>query len=120
MRCFETVLTAGVTREAPVGAEKWSWNSETKSFKSDWVANVPVQWTLHPVSAASNTVSLATLDKGVYSLLHLDWETGKQVGKVQLGTNPIFNTAGGFFIPLNDNDIYITGVFGPVRVSKKQ
>lgn len=115
---FETVLTAGVTREAPVGAEKWSWNSRTKSFKSDWVANVPVQWTLHPVSAASNTVSLATLDKGVYSLLHLDWETGKQVGSVELGTNPIFNGAGGFFIPLTEDDIYLTGVFGPVRISK--
>lgn len=116
---FETVLTAGVTREAPVGAEKWSWNSDTKSFKSDWVANVPVQWALHPVSAASNTVSLTLIEKGVYSLVHVDWETGKEVGKVILGTNPIFNTAGGFFIPLNENDIYVTGVFGPVRISKR-
>ncbi|TWT81388.1 hypothetical protein CA13_28400 [Planctomycetes bacterium CA13] len=115
---FETVLTAGVTREAPVGAEKWSWNSDTKTFKSDWVANVPVQWTLHPVSAASNTVSLALIEDGVYSLSHLDWDTGKEVGKVILGKNPIFNGAGGFFIPLNESDIYVTGVFGPVRLSK--
>ena len=39
-------------------------------------------------------------------------------GKVILGTNPIFNTAGGLFIPLNENEIYITGVFGPVLISK--
>jgi len=42
-----------------------------------------------------------------------------EVGRVLLGTNPIFNTAGGLFIPLNENQIYVTGVFGPVRISKK-
>jgi hypothetical protein len=48
---FETVLTAGVTREAPVGVEKWSWDSEANSFKSDWTALLPLQWAMHPVSA---------------------------------------------------------------------
>jgi len=28
-------------------------------------------------------------------------------------------TAGGFFIPLNEDEIYINGVFGPVRISRK-
>jgi len=41
------------------------------------------------------------------------------VGKVILGDSPISNTMGGFFIPLNEDDIYISGVFGPVRISKK-
>ena len=116
---FETVLTAGVTREAPVGAEKWSWDSKTASFKSDWTANLPLQWALHPVSAASNTVTLTLLEDGVYSLVHFNWDTGKQVGKVILGTSPIFNTAGGFFMPLTEDTIYVNGVFGPVRISKK-
>jgi hypothetical protein len=114
---FESVLTAGVTREAPVGAEKWSWDSKTDSFKSDWTVDYPLQWAMHPVSAASNTVTLTPLEDGVYSLVHVDWDTGKEVGKVILGTNPIFNTAGGFFIPLNENEIYVTGVFGPVRIT---
>jgi hypothetical protein len=116
---FETVLTAGVTREAPVGAEKWSWDSKTDSFKSDWTANLPLQWALHPVSAASNTVALTQLKDGVYSLVYVDWDTGEEVGKVNLGKSPIFNTMGGFYIPLNENDIYVNGVFGPVRISKK-
>ena len=116
---FETVLTAGVTREAPVGAEKWSWDSKTASFKSDWTANLPLQWALHPVSAASNTVTLTLLEEGVYSLVHFDWDTGEQVGRVILGTSPIFNTAGGLFIPLNENELYVTGVFGPVRISNR-
>ena len=59
------------------------------------------------------------LDDGIYSLVHVDWDTGEPVGKIELGTNPIFNTAGGFFIPLNEDDIYITGVFGPVRISRR-
>jgi len=43
----------------------------------------------------------------------------KEVGKVNLGTSPIFNTAGGVYIPLNENEIYVTGMFGPVRISRK-
>jgi hypothetical protein len=116
---FETVLTAGVTRDAPVGTEKWSWNPETDSFRSDWTTDYPLQWSLHPVSADSNTVTLTPLEDGVYSLVHIDWDTGQEVGKIILGTNPIFNTAGGFFVPLNEDEIYISGVFGPVRFSKK-
>jgi hypothetical protein len=115
---FESVLAAGVTREAPVGAEKWSWDSETDSFKSDWTVSYPLQWALHPVSAATNTVTLTPLEDGVYSLVHVDWDTGAEVGRVILGTSPIFNTAGGVFIPLNEDEIYVTGVFGPVRISK--
>jgi hypothetical protein len=116
---FESVLTAGITRDAPIGAEKWSWDSKTASLKSDWTVDYPLQWALHPVSAASNTVTLTSVENGVYSLVHVDWDTGEEVGRVTLGTNPIFNTAGGFFMPLNENEIYVTGVFGPVLISKK-
>jgi len=116
---FETVFTAGVTREAPVGAEKWNWDSKSASFKSDWTVDYPLQWALHPVSAASNSVTFTPLEDGVYSLVHVDWDTGKEVGKVILGKSPIFNTAGGFFIPLSESDIYISGAFGPVLISKK-
>jgi hypothetical protein len=117
---FETVLAAGVTREAPVGAEKWSWDSRTASLKSDWTVDYPLHSALHPVSAASNTVTLALTEDGVYSLVHVDWDTGQEVGKVILGTSPFFNDGGGFFIPLNEDEIYITGVFGPVRISRKE
>jgi hypothetical protein len=115
---FETVMTAGVTRAAPVGAEKWSWDSETRSFTSDWTANLPLQWALHPVSAATNTVTLARVEDGVYSLVTLDWDTGEEQGTTVLGTSPIFNTAGGLFIPLNDDEIFVTSVFGPVKITR--
>jgi hypothetical protein len=116
---FETVLTAGVTRQAPMGAEKWSWDSKTRSLKSDWKVDYPLQSALYPVSAGSNTVTLAQLKEGLYSLIHVDWDSGQEVGRVILGTSPIFNTGGGFIIPLTEDQIYITGVFGPVMISKK-
>jgi hypothetical protein len=115
---FETVMTAGVTREAPVGAEKWSWDAETRSLKSDWTVDYPLQWALHPVSAGSNAVLLTPLEDGVYSLMAVDWDTGEELGKIELGKSPIFNTAGGLFIPVSENEIYVTGVFGPVMITK--
>ena len=115
---FETVLSAGVTREAPTGAEKWSWDSETRSFKSDWTVGYPLQWALHPVSAGSNAVLLTPAEDGVYSLIAVDWDTGEELGKIVLGNNPIFNTVGGLFIPLDDDRIFITSVFGPVMIRK--
>jgi hypothetical protein len=49
---------------------------------------------------------------------YVDWDTGDEVGRVVLGTSPIFNTAGGFFIPLDEQYTHISGVFGPVRISR--
>lgn len=115
---FETVLTAGVFRQAPVGVEKWSWDSETRSFTSDWTVDVPLQWALHPVSAATNTVTLTPVKDGVYSLVTVDWDTGRELAEVVLGTSPIFNTAGGIFIPLNETELFVTGVFGPIKITR--
>jgi len=117
--CAALLVLPAVTRKAPVGAEEWSWDSKTDSFKSDLTVDHPLQWAMYPVSAASNTETLTLAEDGAYSLVHVDWDTGKEVGKVILGTNPIFNTAGGLFIPLNEKDLYVTGVFGPVRISNK-
>jgi len=51
--------------------------------------------------------------------LHVDCAAGEEIGKVILGKSPIFNTAGGFFIPINENTLYVNGIFGPVLISKK-
>jgi hypothetical protein len=67
----------------------------------------------------SNAVTLTLAKDGVYKLVHVDWDTGEEAGEVILGTNRTFNTATGVFIPLNENEIYVTGVFGPVRISRK-
>ncbi len=115
---FETVLTAGVTRQPPAGVEKWSWDKETRSLKSDWTLQRGLQWALYPVSATSNTVTLTIAEEGNYSLQTVDWNTGEEVSTTTLGNNPIFNTAGGLFIPIDENRIYITGVMGPIMITK--
>jgi hypothetical protein len=119
LNIFKTVLTAGVTRKPPVGVEKWSWNKETRTLKSDWTKLRGLQWALYPVSVESNTVTLTVLEEGVYSLLTVNWDTGEEISTTVLGKNPIFNTAGGFFIPIDKNRILVTGVFGPVMISRK-
>ena len=116
---FETVLTAGVTRQPPTGVEKWSWDRETRSLKSDWTLQHGLQWALYPVSATSNTVTLTIAEEGNYSLQTVDWNTGEEVSTTTLGSSPIFNTAGGLFIPIDENRIYVTGVMGPIMISKE-
>ena len=73
---------------------------------------------MHPVSASNGTVTLAPVENGVYSIVHVDWNTGKKISKIIFGDSPIFNTAGGFIMPLNENSLYLTGAFGPVLISK--
>ena len=60
------------------------------------------------------------MENGVCGLVHLDWDVGKQVGKIALGDSPIFNTTGGFLVPLNERQICLTSVFSPVLISKAQ
>ena len=115
---FETVMTAGATREAPKGVEKWSWDKASRTLKSDWVVMGDLQWALYPVSAADNTVTLTLFENGVYALQVIDWNTGEGLGKVVLGNSPIYNTMGGLFIPIVETRTYITGVFGPVMITK--
>jgi len=113
-----TVLTGNASRSGPVGSEKWVWNPETYSLKSMWTTDIPLQWGLSPMSSATNTVHLAKLDKGVYSLVAIDWETGEELGETVFGKNPIFNVGGGFIKPLRNGDLFLTGAFGPIRISK--
>jgi hypothetical protein len=115
---FETVMTAGATRQAPNGVEKWSWDKESRALKSDWTVMKDLQWALYPVSESSNAVALTLFDDGDYSLLTVDWTTGKELGKTLLGGSPIFNTMGGLFIPLDERRTYVTGVFGPVMITR--
>lgn len=116
---FESVMSAGVTRQPPVGVEKWSWDRESRRLISDWTILRGLQWGLHPVSASSNTVTLTILEEGLYSLLTVDWDTGEQLGETTLGKSPIFNTMGGVFIPIDEERTYITGIFGPVMIKNK-
>jgi hypothetical protein len=61
---YSTVMSAGVSRRAPRGSEKFIWDPKTYSFKSAWTTDYGMQWALHPISTATHTVHLAELKKG--------------------------------------------------------
>lgn len=115
---YSSVMSAGVSRPAPRGSEKFVWDPKSYALKSVWTTDVGMQWALHPISTLSNTVHLCELESGIYTLVAIDWTSGKEVGRIKLGSRPIFNTMGGFYVPLDNGDIYVTGAFGPVRISK--
>ena len=43
-----------------------------------------------------------------------------RIARTAFGSSPIFNAMGGFLLPLHNGDLYITGGFGPVRVSRTE
>ena len=115
-----TVLTAGSTRKSSVGAEKVVWNSQKKELERGWLYQKRgMTMTLSPVSIPNNAVYLNTYEKGVFRLIGLDWDTGKEIAEIELGTSYKFHTAGFFLFPLPDGDLYVCGMFGPVKILKK-
>ena len=117
---WATLLTMADTREGPRGAEKFEWNPTTNKLERRWRNNAQLQWGLHPVSIATNTVHLAAHENGAFKLIGLDWTTGEQVAEVTLGSSRMFNVAGGFIQPLPDGDLYVSGYFGPVLIGKPE
>ena len=115
---WATLLTMADTREGPRGVEKFEWNPKERRFERRWRNDAQLQWGLHPVSSATNTVHVTAHEDGVFKLIGLDWDTGEQVADISLGTSRMFNVAGGFMQPLPSGDLFVSGYFGPVLVRK--
>jgi len=75
---FPNAFTAGVTRPAPLGVEKFLWNPKTHEFEKAWINRevdnsdimVPV------VSAKTGLLYCANKENGDYQYAGLDWLTG--------------------------------------------
>ena len=115
---WATLLTMADTREGPRGVEKFEWNPKARRFERRWRNNAQLQWGLHPMSSATNTVHVTAHEDGVFKLIGLDWDTGEQVADISLGASRMFNVAGGFMQPLPSGDLFVSGYFGPVLVRK--
>lgn len=117
---YYNVLGTGTTRKSTYGAEQFIWNEINNDFERSWKnESIPLTWTLSPVSSSSNSVVLASLHDGEYKMHRLNWLTGEQESVISLGKNHIFNSIGGVFVPMPNGDYYLTGMFGPVRISQK-
>lgn len=112
-----TCVTSGLSRPAPKGAEKFHWDQKENKFIGDWkYEDKGFTWSLAPVSGPTNSVHLATIENGTYSLTGFDWDSGEHLGTITFGRSVKFNTCGAFHSPMPDGSLYVTSVFGGVRI----
>jgi hypothetical protein len=115
-----SAFTAGVTRPAPLGVEKFIWNPTTRQFDVAWINRevdnsdlmVPV------VSAATGLMYCAHKESGDYQYVGLDWMTGELKERWMFPDDSrLWNAYGGITTILEDGDLLIGGAFGIKRMS---
>ena len=112
-----SMLVAGFTRPTGRGIEKFVWNKEERRLESQWVdQSVPMTITVPTYNQPTNTLYVHGVENGVFGIYGIDWNTGKRVSFIELGTSHKFQVFGGAVIPLNEKEFWLTGAFGPVRI----
>lgn len=116
---FPNAFTAGVTRPAPLGVQKFVWNPANRRFEKAWINHevdnsdmmVPV------VSAKTGLLYCAHKENGNYQYVGLDWMTGKLKERWLFPDDSrLWNGFGGITTILEDGDLLIGGAFGIKRV----
>ncbi|MFL8990425.1 hypothetical protein Q8X48_23565 [Pseudomonas sp. QLc11A] len=117
---WSNAFSAGVTRPAPFGIQKFTWNTQTRSFEKNWI-NQEVDNTdvMVPVVAAANRmIYLASKKDGIYEYLGVDWDTGETKARWPFPDDSRkWNAWGGITALLEDGDLLIGGVFAIKRVN---
>jgi hypothetical protein len=117
---YPNAFTAGVTRPAPLGVEKFVWNPQSRRFDKAWINRevdnsdimVPV------VSAATGLLYCAHKESGNYQYVGLNWMTGELVQRwVFPDDSRVWNAFGGITTILDNSDLLIGGAFGIKRIS---
>lgn len=116
---WSNAVTAGITRPAPKGVQKFNWNPQTKSFEKAWL-NTEIDNTdvMVPVlSAESNMIYLANKQNSRYEYVGLDWDTG-EIKSIWLFPDDSFqwNAYGGITTILENGDLMIGGLLAIKRV----
>jgi hypothetical protein len=113
-------FTAGVTRPAPLGVEKFTWNTEKHQFEKAWINHeidnsdimVPV------VSAKTGLLYCAHKRNGNYEYAGLDWMTGELKERwIFPDDSREWNAFGGITTILDNGDLLIGGMFAVKRIS---
>ncbi len=116
---FPNAFTAGVTRPAPLGVEKFVWNPQTDKFEKAWINHevdnsdimVPV------VSAKTGLMYCAHKDNGNYQYVGLDWKTGELKERwIFPDDSRLWNALGGITTILENGDLLLGGAFGIKRL----
>jgi hypothetical protein len=112
-------MTAGITRAAPVGVQKFVWNVETKALEKAWFSfDVDNADRMAPcVSAASGMLYLANKRRGNYELLGLDWATGTERSIWSFPDDSrVWNGYGSELAILENGDFLMGGLFATKRI----
>lgn len=112
-------FTGGITRPAPLGIEKFTWNVQTHAFKKAWI-NAEIDNTdimVPVVSAKTGLMYAANKKDGVYEYVGLDWMTGEVKARWQFPDDSRrWNALGGITTIMENGDLLIGGVFAIKRV----
>lgn len=117
---WTNAFTSGVTRPAPYGGQKFTWNPKTRAFEKNWINSkidntdvmVPV------ISAASRMIYLPSKTNGIYEYVGVDWDTGDIKARWPFPDDSRkWNAYGGITALLEDGDLLIGGLFAIKRVN---
>jgi len=109
---------AGITREAPLGVQKFEWNSEENRFAESWflpdIDNT--DWMPPTVSPHNGLAYVATKVEGTYEYRAVDWDTGELVARwIFPDDSVLWNNWGGITTLLEDGDLLLGGFFAVKR-----
>ncbi|MFE7723502.1 hypothetical protein ACFU44_31265 [Nocardia rhizosphaerihabitans] len=113
------VFTAGVTRPAPKGLQKFQWDPGTHSFTQVW-ANREIDNSdviVPGVSASTGLIYAANKTNGRYEITGVDWETGQTAARWPFADDSrIWNCFGGITAILDNGDLLVGGLFSIKRI----
>ncbi len=116
---FPNAFTAGITRPAPTGIQKFDWDPNSRTFDTAWINHdvdnsdimVPV------VSAATGLMYAANKVDGTYQYVGLDWTTGEITQRwIYPDDSAKWNAFGGITTILANGDVLIGGAFAIKRL----
>ena len=115
MDALGNAFTAGVTRPAPMGVQKFIWNPVNNEFEEAWVLdNIDgSDWMPPLVSPKSGLLYLANKRNKTYEYVGADWLTGEIKATWEFPNDSvIWNNWGGIPTLLEDGDFLLGGFFG--------
>jgi len=116
---FGNIFTAGITRPAPLGLQKFEWDPKANKFSVAWTNKAVdnTDWMV-PVVTKNDLLYLPSKDGLSYTYDALDWDTGKKVASWKMPTTSSFyNTSLGIAYFLEDGDLIFAGFFNTKRVN---
>lgn len=112
------VLAGGPALTPAAGAERFEWDTKTKTWRSVWTRNDVVSTSMVPtVSGPSRIVFVNGYTKADgWEVTGMDWETGKTVHRSIFGQDNLGNGAYALIQSLPNGDLLFNSIGGPTRV----